>query len=121
MNMKVEIHILCFNIALAKIQIKYQKNYPSVYSEPLWVSGWKSCPTESSTNIFVICKLIEKQIIIINRLQIMYQKVSKEIILIFVMTTLLTVLSLVVQFSYAQSNTDLENAMLNIHNNQAGR
>jgi len=48
----------------------------------------------------------------------MYQKVSKEIILIFVMTTLLTVLSSVVHLSYAQSNTDLENTMLNIHNNE---
>ena len=53
-----------------------------------------------------------------NQLQIMYHKVSKEIILIFVITTLLTVLSSVVQLSYAQSNTDLENDMLNIHNDE---
>jgi hypothetical protein len=48
----------------------------------------------------------------------MYPKVSKEITLIFVMMTILTALSLVVQISYAQSDTDLENAMLNIHNNE---
>ena len=53
-----------------------------------------------------------------NHLQIMYQKVSKEIISIIVITTLLTVLSSVVQLSYAQSNTDLENDMLNIHNEE---
>ncbi len=48
----------------------------------------------------------------------MYQKVSKEITLIFVMTTLLTVLSSVVQLSYAKLDTDFENAMLNIHNDE---
>ena len=53
-----------------------------------------------------------------DKFQIMYQKVSKEIALIFVMTTLLTVLSSVVPPSYAQSNTDLEKAMLKIHNNE---
>ena len=53
-----------------------------------------------------------------NHLQIMYQKVSKEIISIIVITTLLTVLSSVMQSSYAQSNTDLENDMLNIHNEE---
>jgi pathogenesis-related protein 1 len=54
-----------------------------------------------------------------NQLRIMNQKVSKEITLIFVMTTLLIVLSsVVVQLSYAQSNTDLENIMLKIHNDE---
>ncbi len=54
-----------------------------------------------------------------NQLRIMNQKVSKEITLIFVMTTLLIVLSsVVVQLSYAQSNPDLENIMLKIHNDE---
>ena len=48
----------------------------------------------------------------------MYKKVSKEIALILVMTAFLTVLSSAVQLSHAQTNTDLENAMLNIHNQE---
>jgi hypothetical protein len=47
----------------------------------------------------------------------MYQKVSKEITLIFVMMVLMTVLSSMMQLSYGQTNTDLENTLLNLHNN----
>ena len=48
----------------------------------------------------------------------MYKKVSKEVALILVMTAFLTVLSSAVQLSHAQANTDLENSMLNIHNQE---
>jgi len=48
----------------------------------------------------------------------MYLKVSNKITLILVIVAFLTVLLSVVQISHAQSNTDLKNDMLNIHNQE---
>lgn len=48
----------------------------------------------------------------------MYKKVPKGLALILVITVFLTVLLYMVQISHAQSNTDPENTMLNIHNQE---
>ena len=48
----------------------------------------------------------------------MYKKVPKGLALILYITIFLTVLSYMVQISQAQSKTDLENTMLNIHNQE---
>src|SRR5262245_57157472 len=47
----------------------------------------------------------------------MYKKVSKEIVLCLVMAAILTVLSSVVQLSYAQPNQDMRE-VLDIHNRE---
>src|SRR5690348_315361 len=48
----------------------------------------------------------------------MYKKVSKEIILILVAAAILTVPSLVIQNSHAQSNANLQNTVLSMHNQE---
>ena len=55
---------------------------------------------------------------IVNRLQIMYKKDWQEITLILVIVVSLTVSSSVMQLSHEQSNKDLENIMLKIHNQE---
>ena len=46
----------------------------------------------------------------------MYKKVSKQIILMLGVTAILTVPSLVLQNSHAQSNANLQNTVLSMHN-----
>src|ERR687895_486843 len=48
----------------------------------------------------------------------MYKKISKEIAMILVMAAFLTVPSSVLQVSHAQSNANLQNTVLNMHNQE---